>query len=227
MIDLNIIKKEERRIEFNVKGINDAGANAIRRSIVSKIPSLAIEDIVIYSNSSAMHDEILAHRLGLIPLKTDLKMYNFADICECEKGDCSLCAVYFELNAEGPKVVYSGDLVSSDPNVAPVYDNMPIVELLDGQKIMLKATARMGNSRWGMKIYNGLGARQDAYNRGEDISAEPGHAKWQAGIASYEKKENGSYDFFVESYGQVDVKEMISRAFELIRDEIKDLESDL
>src|SRR3989338_9050267 len=48
---------------------NESLANAIRRS-VAEVPTLAINEVEIFKNDSAIYDEMLAHRLGLIPLKT-------------------------------------------------------------------------------------------------------------------------------------------------------------
>jgi len=57
---------------FTLAGATPAFANAFRRAMIGEVPTLAIDDVRIYDNTSAFFDEMLAHRLGLIPLKTDL-----------------------------------------------------------------------------------------------------------------------------------------------------------
>jgi DNA-directed RNA polymerase subunit D len=111
------------------------------------VPTLAIEDVRIYDNTSAFFDEMLAHRLGLIPIKTDLSTYSTKEKCSCGGVGCPGCMVTFTLSVEGPKTVLSSDLISQDPNAAPVYDNIPIVKLTKGQKLVLEAHAILNTGR--------------------------------------------------------------------------------
>lgn len=60
---------KELELEFDLIGVTPALANAFRRLMISEVPSMAIEKVHIYNNTSIIQDEILAHRLGLIPLK--------------------------------------------------------------------------------------------------------------------------------------------------------------
>lgn len=64
-----IESNKELELEFDLVGVNPALANAFRRLMISEVPSMAIEKVYIYNNTSIIQDEILAHRLGLIPLK--------------------------------------------------------------------------------------------------------------------------------------------------------------
>jgi DNA-directed RNA polymerase alpha subunit len=45
---------------------------------------MAIEKVHIYNNTSVMQDEVLAHRLGLIPLKADPSLFKFKQNCSCK-----------------------------------------------------------------------------------------------------------------------------------------------
>lgn len=169
-------KRKNNTLSFAIKGINVAMANAIRRAIITNVPIAAIEKVTIDKNSSVLADEILAHRLGLIPIKTNAA---FPDTTFLLDVEC---------NSDKLKTVYSGDLKSSNPDVVAVYDSMPIVNLSKGQVIKLEAITRLGKGR--------------------------DHAKWQGGLASYEvdEKENDKFNFFVESYGQYEVDELIKAA---------------
>jgi len=177
-------KKKGNIVSFTIKGINIAMVNAIRRAIITNVPIAAIEKVTIDKNSSVLTDEILAHRLGLIPLKTDLS--NFVDTTFLLEAKC---------NSNELKTVYTIDLKSSNPDIVPVYDNIPILKLSKGQEIKLECAVQIG--------------------KGKD------HPKWQGGLASYESDENEShkFNFFVESYGQMDVNILINAACdELIKE---------
>ena len=120
------IKKTEEKITF-VANIDVSLANAIRRS-VSEIPIMAISEAEIYKNDSALYDEIIAHRLGLIPLKN--KKLKKDEIIELK----------LKTKSKGEKTeVLSGSLGED-----VVYKDMPIVLLEAGQEIELVAKAKSG-----------------------------------------------------------------------------------
>ena len=64
-----LVKKVDYELEFDIIGLTPAIANAFRRIMISEVPSMAIEKVHIYNNTSIIQDEVLAHRIGLIPLK--------------------------------------------------------------------------------------------------------------------------------------------------------------
>ncbi|MEM2527426.1 MAG: DNA-directed RNA polymerase subunit D [Candidatus Bathyarchaeia archaeon] len=136
---------------FIIEGINAPLANTLRRIILSEVPTMAIDDVVIYENSSVLNDEVLALRLGLIPLKTDLDAYNLPEKCSCRSElGCPLCRAILTLDVKadkGIRTVYSGDLVPENPNIAPVSDKIPIVKLAAGQSIRLEAYAKLGRGK--------------------------------------------------------------------------------
>src|SRR3972149_1595116 len=104
---VEILKQSENEVMFIVEGIGPALANAIRRAAMFEVPTLAIEDVYFNQNSSVLYDEIVAHRLGLIPLKTDLKSYNLPAECTCKGKLCAKCSVKGVLKAKGPVTVYA------------------------------------------------------------------------------------------------------------------------
>ena len=142
-MDLVFSRLDDSVARFTIHGATPAFANAFRRSMIGEVPTLAIEDIRIYDNTSVLFDEILAHRIGLIPIKTDLSQYKPRAECTCGGEGCPGCTVTFTLSVEGPKMVTSGDLVSMDPKAVPVHDNIPIIKLWEGQKVVLEATAEV------------------------------------------------------------------------------------
>lgn len=112
---------------------------------------MAIDDVVMIENSSVVHDEAVAHRLGMIPLHTDLKRFVMPHDCDCKSTlGCSKCRVLLVLDAEAPertRIVTSGELKSEDEEVKPVSDDIPIISLAPGQKIKFEAYARLGNGK--------------------------------------------------------------------------------
>jgi len=151
MVEIHVVEKPDFMMRLIVQGTNVPFMNVLRRIMLTEVPSMAIDDVVIIENSSMLHDEILAHRLGLIPLKTDLDSYNLPEECPCKSEfGCNLCRVALTLEVEateGIKTVYSRDLVPENPDVKPVSDDIPLVKLVASQKIKLEAYARLGRGK--------------------------------------------------------------------------------
>ncbi len=222
---ITILSNENKILKFIVEGINESLMNSLRRTSMVGVPTMAIEDVEFTKNSSALYDEIIALRLGLIPLTTDLKSYNLRSECKCGGKGCALCQVKFKLSAKGPKVVYSGDMKSSDPKVKPVYDNIPIVKLLEGQELKFNAIAILGFGREHTKWSTGLMTYKyfPKVISGKKDLKEPKDVKE---IAAYldkvrelehkeEIKTEPVEDKFVvefESWGQLDHKTILLRA---------------
>ena len=96
-MEVRALDKESLKISFLVKGISPYFANTIRRAIVEEVPTLAIENVEFRKNSSILYDEMVAHRLGLVPLKTDLKSYNYYKECKCKGEGCARCTTTMTL----------------------------------------------------------------------------------------------------------------------------------
>ncbi|MFA4907609.1 MAG: DNA-directed RNA polymerase subunit D [archaeon] len=65
--------------KFLIRGVETALMNALRRTITEDLAVMAIEDVIIYENTGIVFDEFLAHRLGLVPLTTDPKKYKLGE----------------------------------------------------------------------------------------------------------------------------------------------------
>ncbi len=139
--------KEQGKLSFILKDSDHVYANTLRRLMIDEVPTMAIEDIEFSKNNSILYDEMVAHRLGLLPLKTDLKSYNLPDKCKCEGKGCNRCSLKMVLRASKTGNVYASEIKSKDPAVKPVYSNMLIVKLLKGQSLELEATAVLGKGR--------------------------------------------------------------------------------
>jgi len=191
-------------IKFSVKGVDEAFANALRRTMISEVPCMAIDDIFIFDNSSVFPDEELAMRVGFIPFTTDLKKYKLPEKCECKSDlGCSHCRVVITLDVSAdtsPRTVYSRDLVSEDPNIKPVSPDIVIAKLAPKQAIKFEAYARLGVGNI--------------------------HAKWQPVsmcIYKHEIGEDKSGDVFVftvESTGSLKPEEIVLEAVRVLLEKL-------
>ena len=148
---IEVLEKDETNLRIVVRDADVPLMNAIRRMALAEVPAMAIDEVVMIENSSILQDEMIAHRLGLVPLKTDLDGYNLPEECECKSEfGCPRCRVTLTLNAEsneGTRPVYSGELVSESPTVVPVSEKIPLIKLAKGQKLKLEAYARLGRGK--------------------------------------------------------------------------------
>jgi len=133
---MKIIEKKENQISF-VSDVEDSLANAIRKYI-NTVPVLAIDEIEISRNDSPLYDETIAHRIGLIPLRTTK---------EVEKKNPKI-----KLSSKGSGFVYSKELKGADV----VYENTPITFLGKGQEMEIKGVTKMGKGTEHSKFSPGM-----------------------------------------------------------------------
>ena len=203
MVNIKILESSENRIKVLFNAVDRTYANSIRRLAINAVPIMAIDDVVIHDNSSVLYDEIIAHRLGLIPLITDLEGYVIPEECSCKTNlGCSKCRVLFVLDAiatDDVKTVYSRDLISEDALVKPKIGNIPIVKLAPSQKIKLEAYAKLGT--------------------GQD------HAKWQAASVSILTETDNSDEFIltIESSGALPPDQIILESMKILNRKLNDV----
>jgi len=136
---VKVLKNEGLKLSLVLEKVGNGYINALRKS-VNEIPVLAVDTVEISRNDSALFDEMLAHRIGLVPLKAD-KTFTEPEKCSCKGKGCVKCTVSLVLK------VGSGDVKASDlksKTVAPLYPQMPITLLQKGQEIEMVAEARLG-----------------------------------------------------------------------------------
>jgi len=76
-LKVSVVNMDSLDMEFDMVGYDPAMVNALRRILLSDIPSMAIEKVHMYQNTSIMQDEVLAHRLGLLPLTADPRLFSY------------------------------------------------------------------------------------------------------------------------------------------------------
>lgn len=157
-IKLEKLKDEKKRnkVSFLFKNSDDVFVNTVRRLIVEEVPTLAVEDLEIKDNGSALYDEMLGLRIGLCPLKTDLKSYDLKSKCKCGGVGCAKCELKITLKASKKGYVYAEEAQSTDPDCIFVYPKMPLSKLLSKQKIDVTMTAILGKGKDHAKWIPGL-----------------------------------------------------------------------
>jgi DNA-directed RNA polymerase subunit D len=142
--EVEFIERGDREARFLVRGVTPAFANGIRRAMLADVPTLSIDEVRVVENSSVMFDEQIGLRLGLVPLTTPPG--------EFEAGD----TVTLALDVQGPDTAYSGDLVSADDMVQPAEDNVPIIDLKEGQRLEVEADAVLDTGKTHAKHQGGV-----------------------------------------------------------------------
>ncbi len=192
--------KSDDSATFVFKNTHNSIVNSIRRIILDEVPTFAIEDVEVVANDSPLYDETVAQRLGLIPLKTDLKSYNFKANCSCGGIGCAMCEVKLSLEQSEDGYVYSGKIKSDDPQIVPADEEIAITKLFHGNKIELSLKAVLG--------------------RGIE------HAKWSP-AHTYLREANKGVELIVEPFGQLSEKDIYNKAIDIIVEKISELEEQL
>ncbi len=227
---MEIVQKTPEKLVIRMSA-NESLANAIRRS-VAEVPTLAIDEVEIFKNDSAIYDEMLAHRLGLVPIKT-------------ARNVTAKTKVDLKLSKIGPGTVYAEDLKGNAEVVEP---KIPITLLGNGHKLELVATAVLGKGIDHAKYIPALcfyrhlkdvlaNAEIDAViSRSKGlIKPEKRGSKWRCdlndaeidAIAHLHKealKDSDELVFVVESFGQMDAKDIFLKALDVLEENVEQIE---
>ena len=158
---IRVLEQKDDFIRFSLDETDPSHANALRRTLIADLPKMAIEDVEFhlgpirtddgkeFESVAPLFDEIIAHRLGLVPIPTDLDLFEPKATCKtCGGEGCTTCTIIYSINKRGPGMVYSGDMEPiGDPKLKPPNAKIPIVELGPGQAMLVYATAVLGKGR--------------------------------------------------------------------------------
>ena len=192
---------DDNKAVFEFEKTHNTIVNSIRRIILDEVPTFAIEDVEFILNDSPLYDETVAHRLGLIPLKTDLKSYTFKDKCSCGGIGCAMCEVKMTLTQDSEGYIYSGSIKSDDPQIVPVDEKIPITKLFGESKFEANMKAILGTGRE--------------------------HAKWAPAHVYLKESDNNSVQLIVEPFGQLSAKEIFNKSIDILIEKIEQLGSKL
>jgi DNA-directed RNA polymerase subunit D len=246
-MEVKILNKDKKNkiLSFLLKDSTPAFANAVRRTVVESVPTLAIENIELRKNSSVLYDEMIALRLGLISLTTDLKTYELPESMDELSAKNSVKLI---LKAKGPKTVYAEEIESKDPKIKPAFPKTPIVKLLKGQELEFEATAVLGvgkeHAKWIPGLVHYKYAPTFTLTKSGEKNEEMGKkfpqlfevksgkvsikkdalytsAAYEACEESYPKDVKLSYSdkefiFTIESFGQLEPEEIITTACDVL-----------
>ncbi|MBS3157038.1 DNA-directed RNA polymerase subunit D [Candidatus Woesearchaeota archaeon] len=253
-MQLKLLNKKEDKVTFLITDTEAYIVNALRRMIIEEVPTMAIEEVTFSKNQSALYDEIIAHRLGLIPLTTDLKSYNLPSECKCKGKGCAQCQLKLILEAKGPCTVYAENIKSKDPKVKPAQPNMPITKLLKGQVLEFEAIAVLGQGKDHTKFSPGLpyykslpiltassSANTKKITESSDNLVAKGKGVEIKDLSKWDEsqeqlcEDNGitveysdtDYIFTIEPWGQLDVDKIIATAVDIFNKKLKEFEKKL
>lgn len=230
---MKVVENTRERLVLRME-TNVALANALRRSL-SEVPTLAIDEVEIFKNDSALYDEVLSHRLGLVPLKT-------------EKSMSAKTKIDFKLSKKGPCTVYSGDLQGA---ADVVYKKIPLTIIGDGKSLELVATASLGIGLDHAKYIPGLCYYRNILEIKSSpqadkivekskglIKPEKKGNKWicdlnEAEIDEIEKHNKESVEesdeiiFVIESYGNMAAKDILIQAAAALEENLDFFEKEI
>src|SRR6267143_1319261 len=160
-MDVKVLDHTDSSLTLRFDDTDPTIVNSIRRTLLADVPKMAIEDVEFhlgpiraedgkeYESVAPLFDEIISHRLGLVPIPTDLALFVPKATCPtCHGEGCPNCTIIYSLNKRGPGVVTSGDLEPiGDAKLRPADQKIPIVKLGDGQAMLVYATAVLGNGK--------------------------------------------------------------------------------
>jgi len=180
-MDIETVEETEDVLKLKVEGINEAVANSLRRSMMIKVPTLAIKELDVVKNESGLLDEVLANRVGQIPFTIP-------------KNVDEESQVNVALTQEGPGTVLAEDLKADNDEAEPVNPETVLVTLKEDQGLDFEATAVLGT--------------------GEE------HAKHQGGTVGYEKLDDETYQFRIESTSGYSNEDLLETAIQTLKEEL-------
>lgn len=166
MVKAKVIEEDDEKISILFSETDRAFVNAIRRTLISETPKMAIDTVRfemgtieqdgdVWETDGPLPDEVIAQRLAMIPIPTKHDEFHFQDSCpSCaelvvEDRGCPLCTMIYTCKAfgsEGGRTVTAGDMsfLGAGGSISEKYHSIPITRLSHGQMIEFYATAIMG-----------------------------------------------------------------------------------
>jgi len=146
---INIMKREKDLLVFEMLNTDASIANALRRIMIAEVETVAIKDIGMSINTSIIVDEVLVHRIGLVPFNVDPERLNPGETLDFDLH--ALCQQGKEANVYSSSLAWipSGDQEArfADCPPRPIHDDILLAKLLPGQEIFLRAQLVAGEGR--------------------------------------------------------------------------------
>jgi len=155
----SVIEMDEEKGKIIFEDITPSFINTIRRVMVSRVPKMAVDTVELhlgsirgedgkeYESVTPLFDEIVAHRIAMVPIPTDIDEFNFPEECSCGGVGCEKCQIVYRLDKKGPGMVYSGDIEPLNHDYVIKIPDIPIVKLEENQAIMAYVIAKLGTAK--------------------------------------------------------------------------------
>ncbi|KIM77860.1 hypothetical protein PILCRDRAFT_825076 [Piloderma croceum F 1598] len=170
-LQVKVQRLSNRSIEFDLVGVDASIANGFRRILIAEVPTVCIEHVYVFNNTSVMVDEVLAHRLGLVPLNVDPALVDMKDAVTDQATDrntlvfrlavaCTRNKLAPNISTTNPEELYTNSevlsshlqwdpqgeqaVVYADNPPAPTNPNIVLVKLRPGQEVEMEMHAVKG-----------------------------------------------------------------------------------
>jgi len=255
--EIEITELNREIVRFTLSNVDLSLANSMRRIMYAEVPTMAIDNVQIISNTSILSDEFISHRLGLIPMNSaTVSNFNYHKDCGC-LTHCNQCSVTMHLNVvceEDTLAVTSMDLMSESDAVYPISmkdddRGVSIVKLGKGQELKLKCIARKGIGKEHAK-WNPVSCLQFEYDPDnklrhstfwveQDISKEWPKSRYsELGPDDEDPRDNvgkpfdgktvpDKFFFSVEAVGTLEPKDIVLSAFQILTDKLNNFNLEL
>ncbi len=207
-MQLEVLKDEGHKLQLHAKKTSVGVMNAVRRTIVSELPCYAVDRVDFYENNSALVNEYLANRIGLIPLTWEESVAEGAQVS-------------LSLNAEGPCMVYSRDIRSSDEKIKVFNENIPLVKLAADQRLRFEAFAIKGKGKTHAKFQSAMASYGLVPKEGKVTGIADIDRDDKDGVRDFREDE---FVLAIESYNNVPAKEHVLRALNMLVEKTEILE---
>jgi len=242
VFEFTVLSETREKLFLLVENADVRLLNALRRTVISDLPSFAVDEVSFYENNSPLFNEYISNRIALIPLTY-------------EEGVADEAKIAFELNVEAvdvERVVYSRELTSTDPAIRVFAEKIPLLKLGKGQKLRLEAIAVKGTGKQHAKFQSALasyGALDEfklavkCRKCGAEINPKPKELLSDKALktlnekapdscfqcpscveshAKAGKKKEGAPAFIlaIESFNNLSAREQLERAFTIIQEKI-------
>ncbi|KAF8413518.1 hypothetical protein HHK36_001508 [Tetracentron sinense] len=145
---VEVIRLTEDDMEFDMIGIDPSLANAFRRILIAEVPTMAIEKVLIANNMSVVQDEVLAHRLGLIPIKVDPRLFEYMSENDTpNEKNTIVFKLHVQCKRGAPRLTVKSDELKWLPN---------------GSELLLATENPASNSSSRPKTYTSFSCSQDS-----------------------------------------------------------------
>lgn len=194
-VDMEIDRED--MCEFVVHNATDLDMCNLRKVLMSEIETMAIDIVSVHTNSSALPDESIVMRLGLLPIIcNDLDSYTNCEECECKNEGCNNCGVSFSLNVVGDgrmkKTITSEDVTISNKNFHIIKGPpFTLFYLRNDEAVELEG-----------QILKGKGSI---------------HSKWNpVSSVTFKRLDNNSHRFHFESIGTLNNAQILEKALKVL-----------